>query len=149
MQQDDYTEDEELEEDDVEEEEEEDSSDDKSLKSLVKKNKVVKKYKKSKRKVTKLHKLFKGKLIAFKEILLFCLLILVVLFWGFIKGVLNWLSGQEMITVLGKSTESGCYEIVTKDSRYCVDEISYDLAEVGKDYLLEEYEYHYILREEN
>lgn len=155
MQQDDYTKDEELEEDDVEEDgeeeldEEEDSSDDKSLKSLAKNNKVVKKYKKKKRKFNKLKKLFKGKIIAFKEVLLFALIIAVVLLWGTIKSLLHWLAGQEEITIVDKSIDSGCYEIITDTDSYCVDKASYDLAVVGGNYLLEEYQYHYILREEN
>ena len=140
-----------LEDDDNEDEDEEPEQEEQGegLKALVKNSKVAKDYRKKKRKAKKRKTLIYQKAKDFQQVLILGFLVLVVLMWGTIEGILHWLAGQEEITIVSKTIDNGCYEIITSDNEsYCVDQASYDLAQPKGNYLLEEYEHYHIIRED-
>lgn len=119
------------------EEEEENSSDSKLVKEIKKKQKAV----------TKAKKKVKEQVISKLQVILGVIILAAILMWGGIQNVLHWVSGQTEITIAEKTTSNGCLEVITSENEsFCVDQPSYDLAQEGHDYLLEEYQYSYILR---
>jgi len=143
----------ELEDDDMDENDEDDDDDEKdsddSSTSFLGNNKVVKAIKKNKKVMSKTKTIVLTKIRGLQQLIIFALIIVVVLMWGKVESVLHWIAGQDEIVVVSKTMDNGCPEIVTEDNEsYCVDTPSYDLAVVGEPYLLEEYQYHFKLRED-
>lgn len=111
------------------------------------KTKAGKVIEKHKRKVKRKANNAKAKLIQQLQLVLFVGLVLVVLMWGGINSVLNFFSGFSEIEVWNKTIDNGCYEIIIPTGEsYCLDEKSYNIAEVGRKYKLEKMQYHHSLR---
>lgn len=117
--------------------EDENSSDSKVIKAIKKKTSSVKKAQKA----------IKQKLILKLQIIIAVAIVIVVVMWGQAERFLHWASGLEEIQITQKTTDNGCYEILTADSSsYCIDQESYDMAAEGFNYLIEETQYSFRLR---
>lgn len=129
-------------------EDEDDDGDDDSEESQDGKaqSKLTKTINKTKKKVAKKKDRIRQEFLNKLQILIFILGVILVLSWSALDGVFIWLSGQEKVLIEHKTTDNGCYEIVHEGNSYCVDEESYNLAEVGYEYLMDEWDYHYVLR---
>lgn len=126
------------EEEKTEEEVEQDSSD----------SKIKREYKKKKKLISKTKKKVQQAFLAKMQIVLAAIILLVVVSWDGVQSILHWAAGQKEITVWSKSVENDCLQILTDENdSYCVDQESYDMALKGHDYLLEEYQYSFKLRE--
>lgn len=137
-------EEEEVEEEEVTREEEEDGEDDDHSKPQ---NKITKIINKQKKKINKQKEKVKNYFLIKLQVLIFVCLAILVLSWGQVENLMNWLAGQEEVTITSKTTDNGCYEIVVSDgNKYCTDLESYEMASEGYNYMLVEFETYYKLR---
>lgn len=126
-----------------------DDSKESSLPDFIKNSKLGKELLKTKRKTKKTKKYVHTKFKSLKQLLILVFIVIVVLMWSTVESILHWLAGQDQINIVSKTTENGCYEIVTDENEsYCVDEASYNLVDTQGIYLVEKYQYHYKLRED-
>ena len=89
----------------------------------------------------------KQKLMIQLQFVLLILFAIVFFSWGTVEKVTTFLSGFKEVTIVSKTIDNGCYEIIiqTQES-YCLDKNSYKLAEAGNTYHLEKMQYHHSLR---
>lgn len=110
-------------------------------------SKIVRAIKKKTSSARKAQQAIKQKVLLKLQIIVALAIVVIVVMWAQIENFLQWASGSEEIAITEKSTDNGCYEIITSvGESYCVEKESYEMATEGYNYLIEETQYSFRLR---